>query len=275
MTGCMSVDLPTGTVGSDPAPLVVVTDLDGTLLDHDTYDPGPAAPMLAALQAVGVPVVFCSAKTRAEQDVHRRALGVTGLFIVENGAAVHDDEGAVRVLGLAYDDARAGLRRAARDVGVTVRGFGDMDVDEVAERTGLSREAAARARRRDHTEPFVVVDGDVAEATMRDVFARHGLGVQRGARFWTAGGRHDKGDAVAVLRDVYGRRRGARPRIYALGDTHNDAAMLAAADVALLVQRPDGSWADLDVDGVVRVDGIGPIGWARAADAILNAGAAP
>jgi mannosyl-3-phosphoglycerate phosphatase len=265
----MSVDLPSA-VGSDTAPLVVVTDLDGTLLDHDTYEPGPAAPKLARLQAAGVPVVFCSAKTRAEQEVHRRALGVTGLFIVENGAAVHADDGPVRVLGLDYDDARAGLRRAARDLGVTVRGFGDMDIDEVAERTGLPREAAARARQRGHTEPFVVIDGAVDEATMRDTLARHGLGLQRGARFWTASGRHDKGDAVAVLREEYARRWGARPRIYALGDTHNDTAMLAAADVALLVQRPDGSWADLDVDGIVRVEGIGPIGWARAADAILT-----
>jgi mannosyl-3-phosphoglycerate phosphatase family protein len=216
-------------------------------------------------------VVFCSAKTRAEQVVLRGVLGVTGPFIVENGAAVYDDDGPVRVLGLDYDDARARLRRAARELGVVVRGFGDMDVDEVAERTRLSREAAARARERDHTEPFVLVDGDLDEDTLRDALARFGLGLQRGARFWTASGRHDKGDAVAVLRDVYARERGARPRVYALGDTHNDTAMLAAADVALLVQRPDGTWADLDVDGLVRVDGIGPAGWARAADAILAA----
>lgn len=255
---------------SPTAPIVVVTDLDGTLLDHDTYEPGPAAAKLAELQDAGVPVVFCSAKTRAEQEVHREALGVTGPFIVENGAAVYDD-GAVHVLGLDYDDARARLRRAARDLGVRVRGFGDMGVDEVAARTQLSREAAARARRRDHTEPFVLVDGDVDEATLRDAFARHELGVQHGARFWTASGRHDKGDAVTVLRDLCARGRGGRPLIYALGDTHNDAAMLAAADVAMLVQRPDGTWDDLDVDGLVRVDGIGPAGWARAADSILAA----
>ena len=59
------------------------------------------------------------------------------------------------------------------------------------------------------------------------------------------------------------------PYLYAVGDTHNDAAMLAAADVALLVQRPDGTWDDLGVDDVTRVDGIGPDGWARAADSIL------
>ena len=31
------------------APIVVVTDLDGTLLDHDTYEAGPAADAVSAL----------------------------------------------------------------------------------------------------------------------------------------------------------------------------------------------------------------------------------
>lgn len=252
------------------APIVVVTDLDGTLLDHDTYEPGPAVAALRALQDAGVAVVCCSAKTRSEQQVHRRDLAITGPFVVENGAAVHDDGRPLRVLGLEYGDVRDRLAAAAAALGVALRGFGDMDVDEVAGRTGLSPEAAARARQRDHTEPFVV-DGVVDEATLRDALHARGLALQRGARFWTAGGVHDKGDAVAVLRELYTVDRGERPLIYGLGDTYNDAAMLAAVDVAMLVQRPDGTWADVAVDNLTRLDGIGPAGWCLGAESILAA----
>ncbi len=251
------------------APIVVVTDLDGTLLDHDTYEPGPAAAKVAALTDAGVPVVCCSAKTRAEQQVHRRALGLTCRFVIENGAAVHDDAGPLQVLGLPYDEVRDRLSQASAGLGVTLRGFGDMDVDEVADRTGLSAQAAARARERHHTEPFVVVDDRVDESTLRDALGAVDLGLQRGARFWTASGHHDKGAAVAVLRELFTVDHGERPLIYGLGDTYNDAAMLAAVDVAMLVQRPDGTWADLDVENVTHVDGIGPLGWIRAADTIL------
>jgi len=257
------------------APIVVVTDLDGTLLDHDTYDPGPAAAKVAALTAAGVPVVCCSAKTRAEQQVHRAELGLTGRFVIENGAAVHDDDGPVHVLGLAYDDVRDRLAQAAAALGVTLRGFGDMDVAEVVQRTSLAPEAAARARARDHTEPFVVVGGDADEEALRAALGDVDLGLQRGARFWTAGGHHDKGAAVTVLRELFTIDYGARPLIYGLGDTHNDVAMLAAVDIAMLVQRPDGSWADLDVDNLTHVDGAGPAGWARAADSILTTVNAP
>jgi mannosyl-3-phosphoglycerate phosphatase family protein len=251
------------------SPIVVVTDLDGTLLDHDTYEPGPAAAKVAVLTDAGVPVICCSAKTRAEQQVHRRDLGLTGRFVIENGAAVHDDDGPVQVLGLTYEEVRERLARAAGALGVTLRGFGDMDADEVAARTGLSVEAAARARDRDHTEPFLVADGHAGEPTLREALDAVDLSLQRGARFWTAGGHHDKGAAVAVLRELFTVDHGQRPLIYGIGDTHNDAAMLSAADIALLVQRPDGTWAGLDVENLTRIEGVGPSGWTHAADMIL------
>ena len=45
--------------------------------------------------------------------------------------------------------------------------------------------------------------------------------------------------------------------------------MLAAVDVPMLVQRPDETWADLDLGGLVRIEGVGPRGWCSAADRVL------
>ncbi|HSK97916.1 MAG TPA: HAD-IIB family hydrolase [Euzebyales bacterium] len=253
-------------------PIVVVTDLDGTLLDHDTYQPGPAAAAVAALQDAGVAIVCCSAKTRVEQQIHRSALGIGGPFIVENGAAVlGDDDTPLVVLGLPYDEVRHRLARAAASLGVTVRGFADMSAAELAQRTNLSEDAARRAQAREYTEAFIVVDADPAADGLAEALAGAGLHLQRGARFWTASGAHDKGIAVDRLRQHLTRELGERPLLYGLGDTYNDAAMLAAVDVAFLVQRPDATWADLEVDGLQRLAGIGPAGWCQGADLILAA----
>ena len=67
---------------------LVVTDLDGSLLDHHSYDYGPAEPAMAALEASGIPLVLASSKTRAEIRALRDALGNRHPYIVENGAAV-------------------------------------------------------------------------------------------------------------------------------------------------------------------------------------------
>lgn len=60
----------------DPAlqPRLVVTDLDGSLLDHHSYDFSPAAPWLARLKQMGVPVIPVTSKTRAELIPLREAL---------------------------------------------------------------------------------------------------------------------------------------------------------------------------------------------------------
>ena len=47
---------------------LVITDLDGTLLDGETYDVRPAQPGLDALRERRVSLVLCSSKTRAEME---------------------------------------------------------------------------------------------------------------------------------------------------------------------------------------------------------------
>lgn len=253
------------------APIIVVTDLDGTLLDHDTYRAGPAATAVDALQRAGVLIVCCSAKTHTEQRAHRVELGIDGPYIVENGAAVYGDDGEpLHVFGLAYDEVRGRLARAAERLAVGIRGFADMSFDELGELTGLAPDAVGRARARDYTEPFIVVDAQPDPDDLAAALAAVDLHLQRGARFWTAGGAHDKGIAVSWLRECLTREFGERPLLYGFGDSFNDAAMLRAVDVAMLVQRPDGSYADLAIDGIEHLDGIGPHGWCDGADVILS-----
>ena len=75
---------------------LVATDLDGTLLDRETYDFAPARPALDALREARVPLVLCSSKTRAEMEPLAVAIGAPGPLVVENGGAVVAPGGALR-----------------------------------------------------------------------------------------------------------------------------------------------------------------------------------
>ena len=68
----------------------VVTDLDGTLLDH-AYDWSAAAAVLKRLQQQGIPVIPCTSKTAEEVCEFRRQAGLRDPYIVENGGAVHGE----------------------------------------------------------------------------------------------------------------------------------------------------------------------------------------
>ena len=86
-------------------------------------------------------------------------------------------------------------------------------------------------------------------------------------------GDNDKGEAASVLLRCYHRQqrmRGQAERIetVGIGDSINDAPLLAMVDYPILVQKPDGSYdPDIHFSGMIRAPGIGPVGWN---DAVLE-----
>lgn len=80
-----------------PAPRLVATDLDGTLLRSDgTVSPRTRA-VLAAVEAAGIPVVFVTARPLRWMDELWQLVGAHGLAVVSNGAVLFDVAG-LRVL---------------------------------------------------------------------------------------------------------------------------------------------------------------------------------
>ena len=72
---------------------VIFTDLDGTLLDPYTYSCTEVMPLVTRLRDKGIPLIFCSSKTRAEQEVYQKELGIAEPFIVEDGGAIFVNQG--------------------------------------------------------------------------------------------------------------------------------------------------------------------------------------
>ena len=148
--------------------MIVFTDLDGTLLD-ERGELGPAREALERLRALGVPVVPVTAKTRKEVE----ALGLEPPFIVENGGGLYlprdwpvragRPKGGYRVVSLAwpYRKVRARLREAEALAGRPILGYGDLTAEAVARLTGLSPEAARRAKAREYDETLVLCPEEV------------------------------------------------------------------------------------------------------------------
>ena len=261
----------------------MVTDVDGCLLDHRTYRAGPARRVLRRLRWLGVPVVLCTSKTRAELRALRREVAGPHLAIVEDGAGILIPPGiapAVRLpaarrvqdgrlvqLAPGYAKIRRAFAALQRGTGGAVVGFGDMTVAEVAAATGLSPRAARLARRREFDEPFLFMSAERVHARrVARYAARHGLVVTRGGRLWHLHGPTDKGRATRLVRDLLERVHGALS-IIALGDSPLDAPMLREAELPIIIPRPDGC-ADPALRRRLRRARVapapGPAGWAKA-----------
>ena len=267
---------------------LVFTDLDGCLLDSHTYSFEAARPALERLQANHIPVVLVSSKTRAEIEPLRQQLNHQGPFIVENGGAVFVPSSTfnfplerarrraayqVIELGTPYAMLRDVLKQIEETVGTPLIGFGDLSIDDIMELTGLSREAALRAKLREYDEPYLVHGpATIAAEVCRQIVMR-GLQWTKGGRFFHLTGLNNKGQAALKLLHCYKRQwavDGQRGDVetVGIGDSLNDLPILLAVDHPVLVQKPDGSYDnEIDVPRLIHAPGIGPVGWNHA---ILN-----
>ena len=72
---------------------IIFTDLDGTLLDKETYSFELARPALQMIKQKGIPLVLSSSKTRTEIELYRKELENAHPFVSENGGAVFVPKG--------------------------------------------------------------------------------------------------------------------------------------------------------------------------------------
>ncbi len=251
---------------------IIITDLDGTLLDAASYSHAPARQALALIRERGIPLILCSSKTRAEIEALRGELNNAHPFIAENGGGLFiprgyfsapfesEDCGAYHrvILGTPHAEIRRRFVLLRETLRVAVRGFGDMTAEEVAALTGLSIDEAQRARQRDFDEPFVF-DGPPDRRFLLAI-AESGLNWTEG-RIFHIMGRHDKGRAVNLLKALYEKQGGAVETI-GLGDSLNDLPLLRSVDVPVLVMHDDGSHdARMDIEGMAKTRLPGPAGW--------------
>ncbi|USD36967.1 mannosyl-3-phosphoglycerate phosphatase [Ferrimonas sp. SCSIO 43195] len=257
-------------------PLVVVTDLDGTLLDHHHYHFRAALPALSRLAALAIPVILNTSKTQAEVAQLRRQLDNHCPYVVENGGALLWPEGndvRIQRLGRPRQAILEILQRLHSPLGLSLQGFANWDVDQLCQHTGLTPQAAAQALDRHYSEPLLWPHDDATLARLRQLLAPHQLQALKGGRFLHIQGHHDKSDALAPLRQYYQRLWGCPPVIVALGDGGNDRRMLELADWAVVIRTPDRAPLHLSPRRgrtTLLPTGIGPEGWNQAIQRILN-----
>lgn len=257
----------TGSTPHSTPPALIFTDLDGTLLDHDSYRWDAARPMLDRLRRAGIPVVLASSKTAAEMIPLRAAMALGPVpMICENGAGLVGADNRAAAQPGPHARLRATLARIAPGLRADFEGFSDMAPARLAELTGLPPEAAALAARRQFSEPGVWHGDAESRARFVRALAAAGIAARQGGRFLTLSFGGTKADRMAEISDRYG-----NPPTVALGDAPNDAEMLQAADHAILIANPAAPpMPPLRPRGRLRRSTApGPAGWAQELAALL------
>ena len=254
--------------------ILIVTDLDGTLLDHNNYKYDEAMSALKIIEEQQVPLILNSSKTAAEIKVIRQSLNNKHPFVVENGAGIYlpTDTNAYEIIEFAEDrkEILLILQKIKEKLKLSYIGFNDMSVAELMLCTGLNKEQAELAKQRDFTEPLKWQDDDSQWLLFCEELEEVGLSFTKGGRFISVSTDLNKGQAVNWIRNYYEKELNLNPIIIALGDSENDKQMLENADYPILVKSPAHDFPDINVDNLTYTTEYGPAGWNKSVIKLLD-----
>lgn len=249
--------------------LIVFTDMDGTLLDHDNYSWHAAADAIEQLNQLNIPIICNTSKTYSEVSELHQSIGLNAPFIVENGSAIyvnqsnHDHSEPTQPMHL------LGAKRAdilhclalLKQQGFKFIGFNDWDTKQIAEQTGLSLAEAKLSSERSFSEPLIWQDSEANKLDFIHKLKEYGYTALQGGRFLSIQGQCDKGKALNWLNAFYQQQWQSPTLTIALGDSGNDVAMLNAADIAVWIKSAKPFPQLNKIEQVYRSTKMGPEGW--------------
>jgi mannosyl-3-phosphoglycerate phosphatase len=267
---------------------VIFTDLDGTLLDRNTYSFKAAMPALEAVKKEGIPLILCTSKTRSETLFWWRTLDLSDPFIIESGGAIVVPPGYFQSLppqaekagdmfliplGARYGQILKGLQKLKDCTQNALRGFSDMTPEEVAKETELSLKFATLAKQREFDEPFKFLrDEEEYSGLLPGFVDKMSLRVTKADRFYHLHGVTDKGKATKMLLELLKEKWGEFRNI-GIADNGQDLCFLQVVDIPVVIERLRGGF-----DPILRVNLPqarfvpipGPMGWNEAVLSLLK-----
>ncbi len=261
--------------------ILILSDVDGTIIDHATYEPGPALEAARRLSERGAAIVLVSSKTSAELRVWLERFGLTEPIIPENGGAIEVPVGYrgwslpwpqkdgfwVKRLSPPLEEFYRVVRELNSKWGFKLRPITEVPAEEISRHTGLPLWMAELAQKREYSMPVVVEEGE-PQALAR-ALRELGFKLVLGRRFHHIAA-SDKGRAAKELIALY-KKFYSDVKVVAVGDNVNDEPMLRVADYPVLVQREPGVWDErVKVPNLIKAPAPGPEGWAWMAENVIK-----
>ncbi|WP_409160203.1 mannosyl-3-phosphoglycerate phosphatase-related protein [Pectobacterium sp. B2J-2] len=263
--------------------LIIFSDLDGSLLDHETYRWDAAQPWLMRLANEAIPLIITTSKTAAEVEPLRQALGLEHYpYIAENGAIAalprawqtHPDYPWKRI-GMEYSVIRDRLAQL-RAFGFRFKGFGDMNHAEIAEVTGLTEQEAHWAQQREASEPLLWLDDAGKLPHFCQLLAEMELSLTQGGRFHHVMGKQvSKGFTTNWIKTQYIEKYATSVKTLGLGDGPNDVSFLCTVDCAVLIKGKENQILTLPESYAGEqycTQASGPRGWSEGLEHFIGNG---
>lgn len=176
--------------------LIIFTNLDILLSQLEEQNYEPIISVIQELKHQDIPLILITNHTRAEIESLSQKIGLNDSLIVEQGSGIfipqdnHQlitsetkkaDNYHLYQLGCTYTEARAALKAVQEEINKILRGFGDLDEENIQPLIGSSLAMARRAKAREFSEYFLTPNR-IAIQELRQVATEYGFKIIFGDR---------------------------------------------------------------------------------------------
>jgi mannosyl-3-phosphoglycerate phosphatase family protein len=232
--------------------VVVVTDIDDSLLEPGARALPSERAALDFLASRGIPLVINSSRTHAEIERIQETLRLLTPSISEHGSALFIPPGcfpsipdrAARAVGghviefgRPYHEVVEAVRITGRELGMEIVGFADLTIEDAARELGVSDVEAQLAKLREYTELIRIADEtDARRSHVLNALRRRGLRCWPIGRHYLVSATRDRAESLLTLKALWRHGWGEPPCIVGFGNSEDDINWLRHADVAVIVQ---------------------------------------
>jgi mannosyl-3-phosphoglycerate phosphatase family protein len=258
--------------------VLIVSDLDGTLLNFKTFDFSPILPFILELNNRGVQLVLNSSKCESEILEIIQKFGFKLPYITENGSAIYIPKSILPKQPKESFDLgenwviKVGVTREIINKTIRHNNFKkfmkyilflkNMTHLQKSYYTGLKIESLERSQEKEFSEAMIWMGSNIELENFKKSLNEEGLSIVHGARLLYLTGLNTKGDGMGILIEEYRRQNFNDIEVISCGDSSNDLSMLENSDYSVVIRLPDKKNMKLKKNNnVFNSTKIAPLGW--------------
>ena len=248
--------------------VIIFTDLDGTLLDRDTFKFDTILSYIKDLILKDVCIIPNSSKTRQEIENFNQELDENLSFVVENGAAIHN----LNLINSSFPEKISLSREINEIIKIFEKKISNkfkskctfiknLSVDKQMKVLGLPKEKIKSALNREYSMPLVYEGSKSDKMELFKSVNDIGLSLQEGGRVINLCDKVSKYQAMKNVVKVFKKITKEKLVTIGVGDNFNDLEMLKNSDIPCLVFNDKFTLEKININNCLVSKKPAPEGW--------------
>ena len=248
--------------------IIIFTDLDGSLLNKDTFKFDEIEDYFKDLISEGIKIIPNSSKTEAELLDFNKQYNLNLPFISENGSSIHG-------LNLIHKDLphKIIISRTAdqiisiynesvpNDLKQKINFILKLNYKEQRELFGLPLDKMMLAIKRKYSLPIKFVGNEIEKNEFFKIINDVGLTVQTGGRIMNICDNVNKSKAMNKALQLINKKLDDKIITIGVGDNENDIEMIKQTNYPCLVKNDNFNSSLINIDNLIKSSELSPRGW--------------